>query len=220
MGVPSTRSGVAWSNGCTTRYVADSVRYLREAPGFARKVREAVPWRFAAPELAWMVSRMVEVDPRHRWPDLAQLTQHLGALCGRAPTVPYQNAAMRSVQAGLLDQPSFFRAFYARLRQRSERARRLFSDDAVERQIHKLKSAVVHLLRFQPGLEHNPELDGYVRAHAAMGLRQEDFHTFVECFLEALARDEPHAGPYGDLGVAWRIVLWPGVHYMAERLEG
>ena len=202
----------------TFHCAADAVRYLQEAPRFSAQIREA-PWRWTAPELAWVLSRMVAYEPSQRWPDLGEIAQHVGAMCGRVNAVPYLNTAMRSFESGVFDEPAFFQSFYDRLRQRSERARVLFTDEGVQRQIPKLKSAIGRLLRFQPGLERDPELDQYVASHRRMHLRRTDFDAFVQCLLDTLAQYDTDAHPHGTVGVAWRVVLWPGVHYMAERLD-
>ena len=180
-------------------------RKFFESP--AKFVRETFPqatWPDDHPKLAEILFRMLQPDPRDRWPRLQDVVRELGNLEEEA------RAIAKTVYMDLEASPDFFVDFYARFFDKCEGARRKFQGLDMKAQAQKLRDAMIAVLNFREGAEPTT-LYGYVAVHVKLGVTIEELNAFEECLVESLKLRYPD---HKRKVAAWSKLLPPVMEYM------
>jgi len=171
--------------------------------------------RTSNPALSFVLARMLERDPGHRWPNMHDASVALMRISeGRFPDELRATAKNLYQECILNNKSEFYPSFYKLLFEYSPRARELFSRVDLESQYQKLDEAMGLLLNFRA--EQDPTtLFHHAKRHSDHKLQSSDFEAFQKAFLNTLdqlfGKEEPYTTD------AWRAILAAGVSYMADR---
>jgi serine/threonine protein kinase len=170
------------------------------------------------PAFSFVLTKMLEQDPRNRWTSMSELTVALQQTAtGIVPTTVKRYAA-DNYRTKLHDNRRFFDVFYRTLFKASDEIRAIFTERGVtmDDQYRKLDGAVRYLFSFDPTIDPT-NLDDHVEKHKKLGLRGKHFELFRAAFLEAL-RETTVTDTYSlD---AWRAILHPALAFMRGRVCG
>ena len=187
------------------------VRFFRSpARCFGRELRQRHP------ALSFVLGRMLEGDPRRRWPSMVALKDALRQIAaGRVP-----DAIREFVDDQYREQLSdgtFFAAFYRRFMTTREIAD-VFEQRHIDMttQYRKLNDAMGSILNYNSGLR-TSTLESHVKLHRDLPIKPEHFSHFKIAFLEAL----PEVGITDERSQdAWSAVLDPALEYMTRKVCG
>ena len=187
------------------------MRFFRSpARCFGRELRQRHP------ALSFVLGRMLECDPRRRWPSMVALKDALRQIAaGRVPDA-IREFVDDQYRAQLSD-GTFFAAFYRRFMATREIAE-VFEQRHIDMttQYRKLNDAMGSILNYNSGLR-TSTLESHVRLHRELPIKPEHFSQFKIAFLEAL----PEAGITDERSQdAWSAVLDPALEYMTRKVCG
>jgi hypothetical protein len=183
----------------------ENKRKFFESPAeFVRATFPQATWPDDHPKLGEILFRMLEPNPRDRWPRLQDVVRELGNLEEEA------RALAKTVYMDLETSPDFFVDFYARFFDKCEGARKKFQGLDMKAQAEKLRDAMIAVLNFREGAEPTT-LHGYIDVHVKVGVTIEELKAFEECLLESLKLRYPD---HKKKVAAWSKLLPPVMEYM------
>ncbi|HEX5865959.1 MAG TPA: TIR domain-containing protein [Casimicrobiaceae bacterium] len=179
-------------------------RFFESPEEFVRETFPQATWPDDHPKLGEVLFRMLQPDPRDRWPRLQDVVRELGNLEEEA------RALAKTVYMDLETSPDFFVDFYARFFDKCEGARKKFHGLDMKAQAEKLKDAMIAVLNFREGAEPTT-LHGYIAVHVKVGVTIEELNAFEECLIECLKLRYPD---HKKKVAAWSKLLPPVMEYM------
>jgi len=112
---------------------------------------------------------------------------------------------------------SFFETFYDNFLKLSPEAAGHFSNVDMKKQIRMMEKSFYSLFIFYATQNANDYLESTARRHSQMDLdiAINLFDTWLDAIIATVKSHDPRYTP--DIGLAWRIVLSPGITYMKYR---
>jgi serine/threonine protein kinase len=168
------------------------------------------------PAFSFVLTKMLEQDPRNRWTSMSELTDALQQAAEGIVPRPVKTYAVNNYNSKLRNNGSFFDLFYRTLFRTSDEICEIFTRRGVtmDEQYRKLDGAIRYLFSFDPTICPT-SLDDHAEKHGKLGLRAEHFELFRTAFLEAL-RETALTDTYSS--DAWRAILDPALAFMRDRV--
>jgi serine/threonine protein kinase len=162
-------------------------------------------WKDDHPQLWDLLARMLNSDPRDRWPSMSDVANKLSgleessrALAKRTYRPPEGDTGFR-----LEGNEKFFKSFYARFFRASPQSKKKFVN---QNELHRnLMGAMVAVLNFREGNQPT-SLYPFLEAHKRKAITREEFEKFHACFLETLKIEMKKRPPRGNAKLVKEMV--------------
>lgn len=108
----------------------------------------------------------------------------------------------------------FFKHFYDRFLNSSEKVALMFKDTDMDQQVKMLQRSMFHMVTFYVSKQEDNYLEGIAESH---GKRKHNVEPeFYDLWLEALIQTVSELDPEYDqtTGLSWRLAMAPGIVYM------
>ena len=174
-------------------------------------------WLQRSPELASIILRMLERNPRKRWPSMARVSEALGG--GATVADNNRKLAKESYFRLMKQREQFFEAFYENLFRRRKNLRDKFpANHDWKRQHAMLEAAVRSLLNFSQRHVVEPTILTETAArHRGLKLTKKNYEAFEEAFIKTLAK---FGEGCEEIEFAWRASFAAGMDYMKRHGSG
>jgi hypothetical protein len=118
------------------------------------------------------------------------------------------------------DPESFFQQFYDTFLSSSPQAREKFARTDMERQKRMLEESLVRLMEFFVGATSDDTMDHVADVHGRGGhaIDHALYGEWLDCLLSTVRDRDPRYD--ANVGLAWRVVLAPGIEFMKYRHPG
>ncbi len=172
-------------------------------------------WLDRSPELAEIVLRMLDPNPRKRFQSMGKVASALG--CGATVEANNRRLAKQSFLRATRKRKKFYRSFYRNLfADRKDLEAKFPAGHDWKLQYASLDSAVCKLLNFSDafGQDEPTILTRTASRHQEYQLTKDDFAVFEEALIATLSQ---FGEASEEVQAAWRQCLAPGMRYMKER---
>jgi serine/threonine protein kinase len=200
------------------RWPADFV----DRPTLFAELEQNGAWIQRAPDLAGVIVRMLQVDPRLRWASMAQAAKELADVVVESPLDAARHQVRMSYRGfQARDQVAqLYQRFYRALFDEVPEVKQWFrghDDSGMTRQYNALNQALKVLLDFDPTLQSGAdEIAAIAAYHQRYGLE----HRHLDAFERALFSALRGTGASVATLEAWRTVLAPGFLHVRRALCG